>query len=202
MSETTRTQKLQSCLDRLRNGDPAARTELFEQATERLYALARKIRKDFPRVKNLVETGDIAGDVYIRLSTSLERVRPETVRDLYGFVALQIRRQLIDLCRKQFGRGNKPRGPDQGLGDGSTPGIRPEDSTYDPEKLAIWAEFHEAVEKLPPEEREVVDLLWYQELSQDEAAVVLAVDKSTVKRRWRRARMKLGSILGGAVPES
>jgi len=51
----------------------------------------------------------------------------------------------------------------------------------------VWSEFHEHVEKLPDDEREVMDLLWYQGLTQEEAAAVLKVSDRTVKRRWQSA---------------
>jgi RNA polymerase sigma-70 factor (ECF subfamily) len=51
--------------------------------------------------------------------------------------------------------------------------------------------FHELVEKLPEAEREVVNLLFYEALSQDEAAKLLGVNVRTVKRRWQSARLRL-----------
>ncbi len=39
------------------------------------------------------------------------------------------------------------------------------------------------MEQLPSLEREAFDLLFYQGLSQEEAATVCGVDKSTIKRR-------------------
>jgi predicted DNA-binding protein (UPF0251 family) len=48
----------------------------------------------------------------------------------------------------------------------------------------------------------VVHLLFYQELTQVEAAELLAVDPSTVKRRWRSARLKLCDALEGLLPEA
>ncbi len=46
------------------------------------------------------------------------------------------------------------------------------------------------------------DLLWYQQLSQAEAAQLLNVSERTVKRRWASARLKLHDALGGQSPES
>jgi DNA-directed RNA polymerase specialized sigma24 family protein len=43
--------------------------------------------------------------------------------------------------------------------------------------------------------REVVDLLWYEGLSQTEAAEVLGVAAITLKRRWAEARLRLGTAL-------
>jgi DNA-directed RNA polymerase specialized sigma24 family protein len=58
----------------------------------------------------------------------------------------------------------------------------------------------EGVDKLPDEQREVFDLLWYQELSQEEAAGVLGMSVPTVKRRWRDAKMELIDVLGDNFP--
>jgi RNA polymerase sigma-70 factor (ECF subfamily) len=44
---------------------------------------------------------------------------------------------------------------------------------------------------LPDEEREVVNLLFYGGLTQQEAARVLGVSLRTVKRRWQSARCRL-----------
>ncbi len=70
----------------------------------------------------------------------------------------------------------------------------------EPSSLAEWSEFHEAVERLPEEEREAFDLLWYQGLSQPEAAELLGVSPRTIKRRWRSARLLLHDALRGAWP--
>ena len=43
------------------------------------------------------------------------------------------------------------------------------------------------------------DLLFYQGLSQAEAAAVLGVSEVTIKRRWRSARMRLVQTLGGEI---
>ena len=57
--------------------------------------------------------------------------------------------------------------------------------------LSSWAEFHRLVEKLPLEEQEVVNLLYYQGLTQNEAARLLEISGRTLKRRWQSARIKL-----------
>jgi RNA polymerase sigma-70 factor (ECF subfamily) len=67
--------------------------------------------------------------------------------------------------------------------------------------LAQWTEFHRVIERLPDKERQVVDLLFYHGLSQAEAADVLAIDTSTVKRRWRAARLTLHELLKDSLPE-
>ena len=57
--------------------------------------------------------------------------------------------------------------------------------------------FHEAVERLPAEERDVFGLLWYQGMTHAQAAEVLGVATKTVQRRWASARLLLQDALDG-----
>ena len=43
-------------------------------------------------------------------------------------------------------------------------------------------------------------MLWYQGLTQAEAAELLGVSSRTVKRRWQTARLRLFEALGGELP--
>ena len=61
--------------------------------------------------------------------------------------------------------------------------------------LHAWCEFHEQVRRLPADEREVIDLLFYQELTQAEAANLLHVTVRTVQRRWQSALLELHRVL-------
>ena len=59
----------------------------------------------------------------------------------------------------------------------------------------IWTDFHEAIERLSEDERQMFDLLWYQELSQPAAAEILGVSERTIQRRWQLARIRLQELL-------
>jgi DNA-directed RNA polymerase specialized sigma24 family protein len=63
--------------------------------------------------------------------------------------------------------------------------------------LGLRIDLLQCVQGLPANVREVFDLLVTQELSQQESAEVLGVSLSTVKSRWRAARLKLAEILHG-----
>jgi RNA polymerase sigma-70 factor (ECF subfamily) len=201
MSETTTTRQLQLCLDRLRRGDAKAYDDLFGLVHQRLTILTRKmLHGSYPRLRQWEETADVAQNAQRRLFQTLKAKVPQSAREFYGLANLNIRRELLDLCRHHFGRpGHEHHGVVLKQGETAP---EPSDSTHNPERLSFWAAFHERVEELPPEEREVVGLLWYQELSQDEAAEVLAVDRSTVKRRWRSARLKLADVLKDWMPDN
>ena len=62
-------------------------------------------------------------------------------------------------------------------------------------------EVHEQVQGLPDEEREVFERIFYLGLSQEEAAKELGVSESTVKRRWRSARLLLREATKTTPPE-
>jgi RNA polymerase sigma-70 factor (ECF subfamily) len=203
MSESTISLQVQACLDRLRQGDAGARNDLIGVASARLTALTRKMFRDYDRLRaGGLETGDVCNNAVLRLWRALEQMTPASARDFYGLAALQIRRELLDLCRGRDGRSGDKRRPPESLPSDSVSEQPQGQETYDPQHLALWTEFHEAVEKLDLRERELVDLLWYQGLTQEEASEILGVDKSTVKRRWRSVRLMLAKVLGGSLPDS
>jgi RNA polymerase sigma-70 factor (ECF subfamily) len=189
---------LQKLLDRLRQGDDSARRELVGCAYERLRLLARKLlHEDFPRFENLHETGSILDETALRLLKALEQEQPATVRGLFALAAKKMREVLLDLARRDQRRGGEARqqAAAQGAGSQSTPPYEAADTTHDPENLACWTEFHEKVDQLPEEEREVVDLHWYHGLSWAEIARLLGIHEKEVKRRWIRATRKLPGCL-------
>jgi RNA polymerase sigma-70 factor (ECF subfamily) len=178
-------------------GDRQARDELFRHAASRLERLASKMLRGYPGVQRWCETGDVLQNALARLLRALEVVRPANLRDFFGLAAEQIRRELIDLARHYYGP--------QGAGahhasKGGSDSLAPPDQTHDPAVLAGWCEFHEQVRALPAEEREVIDLLFYQELPQAEAAALLGVAVRTVQRRWQAALLKLHDVLEGRLP--
>jgi len=200
------TVQIQGYLDRIRGGDESARDELLNCACERLRALARKMLKSYPNVHRWEQTDDVLQNAVIRLHRTLRQVPVETSRDFFRLAALNIRRELLDLAKHYYG----PQG--QGARHASSPGgadsageapraADPADLSHEPGRLAVWGEFHQHIGKLPDEEREVFDLLWYQGLSQAEAAELLGISDRTVKRRWQSARLSLHEALHGEVPE-
>jgi RNA polymerase sigma factor (sigma-70 family) len=196
------TMQLQRCLERMRAGDPAARDELLHHAYERLQRLTRKMLKGYPGVKRWAQTDDVLQNALLRLLRALQEVSPATVREFFALTTEQIRRELLDLARHYYG----PQGlgtkhaTNAGRNRTDSPRYDRTDSSDEPDALAAWCEFHEHIRTLPAEEREVVGLLFYQGLSQAEAAAVLHVTVRTVQRRWHAALLKLHQVLGGQWP--
>ena len=59
------------------------------------------------------------------------------------------------------------------------------DGSHNPSRLAAWCEFHQQVERLPEEEREVYELIYYHQLGHTEAATLLEVSARTVSAATR-----------------
>jgi len=189
--ELGHTQRLGEWLDLARQGKVDARNEIIEHACERLRVLTRKMLKNYPRVKRWSETDDVLQNAMIRLHRSLAEIQPETPREFYGLATTQIRRELIDLARHHYGAHGNGANHDT---DGGEAAIKQPDGR-EPESLEAWSKFHEAVEGLPEEQREVVNLLWYEGISQPEAATMLGISLATLKRRWQAARITLGKLI-------
>lgn len=205
--QRNQTAEIQGWIDRLRAGDEAARSELINSACERLTRLTRKMLRSYGRVHRWEQTDDVMQNAMMRLYRALGEVKPAGAVDFFRLAALNIRRELLDLAKHYYG----PHG--HGANYGSMAGNEtsnadlppvhePSAPSADLTNLACWTEFHAQVERLPEEEREVFDLLWYQELSQAEAAALLKVSERTIKRRWASARVLLHQALDGNLPDS
>jgi len=206
LNASNQTQQIERCLERLQAGDESARQELIHCACNRLERLTRKMLRNWERVHRWEQTGDVLQNASMRLYRALAVARPATVVDFFRLAALNIRRELADLAKHYYGPCGvganhatwawKPTSSG-----GESMAWDPAGHDDGPENLAAWAEFHAQIDRLPEDERELFDLLWYQELSQAEAASLLNVSERTVKRRWASARLKLHEILKQTLPD-
>lgn len=183
--------QIQGLIDRANAGDEASKEALLDHACDRLFRLTRKMFHGSGDLRRWEQTDDIFQSSMLRLHKALERTKVESVRHFFSLAALQIRRELIDTARKHFG-------PEGIAANHHTDMQAPDESggslhavADEPEDLAQWTQFHTLVESLPDEEREVVNLLFYEGLTQEEAAQLLGVNVRTIKRRWQSARLKL-----------
>lgn len=177
------TTRLQSCLDRWRQGDDSARNDLLESVQRRLYQLARKMLQGFPRVRRYVEADDVVQEVSRRLLVALNDVHPASASDFMAWVACRINWQLLEWAKKYRRYKSEP--------NGSTLPIDPPAKTSGPATLAQWTEFHKAIEKLPDEHRRYFELIYYGGLTVKDAAEVLSVSYGTAKKGWLDARLAL-----------
>jgi RNA polymerase sigma-70 factor (ECF subfamily) len=198
------TTQLQGLLDQAAKGHAPAYDELVNRAAERLLKLTGKMLRNYPHLKRWEQTDDVFQNAVIRLHRSLSEVKPDTVQKFFGLATTQIRRTLIDLARHHFcPEGIGARHVSDGGRSESEAGGHVQQATdrgEAPDCLAAWINFHEAIEALPEEEREVFQLVWYGGMTQREAAEVLEVSERTVIRRMNRARILVNQTMQGQSP--
>jgi len=189
---------LQNLLARCVGGDEAARRELINRTYERLRCLAAVIlNKSFPRLKDtpaLLDTTDVANEAALKLYEALAEIQPATGRDFFRLAAQRIRWLLLDQAKRIDN--------DAGEQAASRAEFYPPPDESKPDLPLALGALYEQIEKLPEEEREVVDLLYFHGLTQIEAAAYLEVSERTVRRRWTVAKVKLFEGLKYLLPPS
>lgn len=183
--------QLQGLIDRGLSGDVSAQEALLDHACDRLLRLTRKMFHGYPNLRRWEQTDDVFQNSMLRLHRALADVRVESVRYFFNLAAVQVRRELLDLAKHHFGpEGNGANHHTDGQPADEAGGSL-HNNADEPEDLSSWSEFHQQVEKLPEDELEVMNLLYYEGLTQEEAAQVLGISFRTLKRRWQAAKLRL-----------
>jgi RNA polymerase sigma-70 factor (ECF subfamily) len=188
-------------LDRWRAGDRAAADDLIRRAGDRLQRLAHRMYRGFPNVRSLAEPVDVIQDSWLRLLRTLRSLRPANTREFFTLAAVHVRRELLDLARRARSKRHQLVSLPVGGDGGATSGIPvPEPDHRAPDDFDLWVRFHEAVEQLDPQKREVVSLIFYHGRTQVEVAAWFGRDVRTIRRWWADACTELRALVGGTFP--
>lgn len=179
------TTELRVLLQRMARQDPAALAELYDSTSSIVFGVALRMLNSRP------DAEEVTLDVYLRIWKNAARY--EADRGCVLGLLLRITRNLaIDLLRYQASRrASHPVAPeifDAMAGDLPTP----EQSTLVAQYVA---RLREALARLPPEQREFLELAYFSGLSHSEIAEHLSQPLGTVKGRIRAALAKLRAEL-------
>jgi RNA polymerase sigma-70 factor (ECF subfamily) len=190
------TAELHSWLDQIGAGDPHALDKLLRRVSGRLESLTRKMLRRFPRVARWSEAEDILQNATLRLIRALRDVRPRSMREFFALASTQVRRELLDVTKQLYGPHGDAANHASVNPDDSAAGRLLDPAVKDDEReLDKWCLFHQEVEKLPAEEREVVGLIFYHAWKQEQVAELFGVTVRTVQRWWRSALAQLQNVL-------
>lgn len=181
-----------------------ARDDLIALAAERMRALARRMLARSARVRRWEETDDVVQGALLRLHRALAAVAPSDAQHFLRLAALQVRRELIDLSRRHGHAGSMAANHDTNAGADTSARHHVDiaaDNGTGTEKLAEWTRFHELVESLPDDQRELFEMVWYLGLSQDDIAAALDCSPRTVRRRWEETKRRFTNAFAGGLPE-
>lgn len=170
-------------LSRIAAGDRLAMQVLFARHQLRIHRFVLRM------VRDEAVAEDAVSDTFL-----------DVWRDASGFSGRsQVTTWLISIARfKALSALRRRR--DAGLDDDFAASI--EDDADDPEvisqKLDKGAAIRLCMERLTPEHREVIDLVYYHEASVEEVAEIVGIPQNTVKTRLFHARKKLAELLAAA----
>ena len=191
------TRVMHSFIERMRT-DPRVRDDLYRAVEGRLIRLSRHMLRDFPRLAAMTEAEDILQGAAMRLMRALQTITPVATREFFQLATVHLRRELIDLTRQYFGPLGQGRnevllGEMEKVGISGVSNRSLQDNSQ--QELEQWTEFHEKIEELPLQEREVFSLVYYHGMNQEKIAGILGVNERTVRRYWRQAVTALKTIL-------
>ena len=170
----------QDCLilHRMADGDESALAALYDRWSRRVHTLAYWILKDLDDAEDVVE--ETFWQVW-RTAGQFDRGRSSVA----AWLMMIARSRALDRLRAQRRRIERTAAAASSLSDA----LEPEAVEYDP-KLS------EALEALPPEQREALQLAFFAGLSHSEIAARTAQPLGTIKTRIRLAMDKLRQSLG------
>lgn len=186
---------LQEYLCRWRSGDTAALNELLQRVFTRLRYLAARMLRGFPNVQPYIDCDDLLQGSILRFLRTLRLIYPATTRDFFNLAAVHMRRELLDLARRAkrtIATCSLQVSRDEELQADVVDACSSSQALKD---FAFWIRFHEAVDSLPVEEREVVGLIFYHGWTQQQIAELFQVSMRTIRRRWVSACQRLRAML-------
>jgi len=176
-------QQLVAFIKRVAGGDEGAMTALYDATSRFLYGLALRILGK----TDLAE--EVLLDVYKQVWRKASSYNQERGNPLAWLMTIA-RSRALDRLRSDRQERTRVEALDT---------AREVTTAGDTEKNAASSEMRRmiltALDSLPPEQREVIDLAYYDGLSQSEIAVKIGQPLGTVKTRARLAMMKLRVML-------
>jgi len=167
-------------------GSSDALGRLYDRHAAVAFGLARRI------LMRVEDAEEVVQDVFAQVWRDAARYMPERAT-VAGWIIMLTRTRAIDRLRARNARPDQSQGKDPSL-------VAPLAAKgRDPEQVAVSEEdgrqIRQALAGLPPEQRLLVDLAYYEGLTQSEIAERTGVPLGTVKTRVRAAMATLRSVL-------
>jgi RNA polymerase sigma-70 factor (ECF subfamily) len=175
---------------RLAAGDDRALAEVVDRLGAAVHVVAAAVLGNAPAAQDVVQ------DVFVDLWCHPERfdARLGTLRT---YLMMCARHRAIDVVRSEHRRAGREQRCER---------LLPQQRDPSPSEVVVDAEtesaVREAVRKLPPGQREAVQLAYFGGLSYRDVGRTLGIPEGTAKSRVRLALTKLGTLLDRQLLES
>jgi RNA polymerase sigma-70 factor (ECF subfamily) len=166
------------CIERLRLGDESALGELYDRYTPLLYPVALRI------LGNATDAEDALQHAWLqawRGASSYDSSRGTVA----GWLLTMARTRALDLHRSRGARLRAEEAPF------APAPVAPPDPTLDAEHSGLRAQLARALDALEPAQRQVLEIAYFDGLSQSEIATRLGAPLGTVKSWTRQGLQKL-----------
>lgn len=175
---------------RLAAGDQRALAEVFDHLAPAVYAAARRLVADVSLAEDVVQ------DVFVDLWSHPYRY-DATLGSLRTYLCLRARHRALDLLRSELRRLARHERRERMVT--AEPQGEPIDGVLTAETVDA---VRKAMQTLPPEQLQLVELAYFQGLSYRDAARAAGIPEGTAKSRLRLALTKLEKLLDHELLES
>jgi RNA polymerase sigma-70 factor, ECF subfamily len=173
-------------IGRIAKGDRLAMQVLFARHHVRVYRFVLRL------VSNPSVAEDLISEVFLDVWRQADRFEGRSAVSTWMLAIARFK--ALSALRKR---------PDEELDEETAEAI--EDTSDNPEvaleKKDKSAVLRQCLEKLSPEHKEIIDLVYYHEKSVEEVAEIVGIPENTVKTRMFYARKKLAELLQAAGVE-
>jgi len=159
-------------IQRLKQQDESAMTILYDNYSAAIYGMIMRI------VKSEAVAEDVMQESFVKIWTSFEQYNVEKGR-LFTWIINIAKNTAIDKIRsKQYRVGSRTKAIEDS-------GVSNMESSYDikPEQLGL----KEVVAQLNPDQKQIIDMMYFDGYTQSEVAEELSIPLGTVKTRSRAA---------------
>lgn len=196
---------VQRALDRLARGDASAKNDLFAVVRRQFERMAQKLLRwntEFDGLRRWEQTDDVVQELSTRMLRALDNLPIGTPRDFFKLAATNLRWELKAL-REHHAAAKRP---DRLLetntehdpkGGAPIVGRQLAAAEARPDWDESVSRYLDVVEGMGEEDREMLDLVILNGLTQTEAAAVLDMPLITFRRRYDEARLRLARRIRG-----
>jgi RNA polymerase sigma-70 factor (ECF subfamily) len=193
-------------LDAARGGDEAALAALVERHRDRLERMVR-LRMD-SRLQGRVDPADVLQDAYLTVSGKFPQYSADPHMPFYLWLRLEVGQKLVDVHRFHLGAKMRDAGQEVSLYRGALPQVtslslaehllgKLTTASQAAMRVELKLRVQEALNSMDPNDREVLLLRHFEELSNAEAAQVLGIKPSAAVNRYVRALKRLKDVFEG-----
>jgi RNA polymerase sigma-70 factor (ECF subfamily) len=193
-------------LDAARNGDEPALAVLVERHRDRLERMVR-LRMD-RRLQGRVDPADVVQEAYLALRGKFPQYCADSRLPFFLWLRLEVGQKLVDVHRFHLGTKMRDAGQEVSLHQGALPQVtslslaehllgKLTTASHAAMRVELKLRVQEALNSMDPNDREVLMLRHFEELSNAEAAQVLGIKPSAAVNRYVRAVKRLKDVFQG-----